>query len=136
MLSCFPDSDRLGVGLSALCAAHCLVMPAAVSLLPLWPTLQTMHAWAHPLLLLLILPVVVAALRRDSGTGYVAPRALLGVGFLFLVGAWAGHDVLGGIGERIVTVLGSVLLIAGHVRNGRVYRACAESAPSLAEPAR
>jgi len=122
------DWDRLGIGLSGLCALHCLLMPVVLSLIPLWPTLRTVNAWVHPALLVLILPVVIGALRRVRRTGHIATAALLGVGFLVLVGAWLGHDVLGAVGERIGTVLGSALLIAGHVLNWRSHRACAKSA--------
>ena len=117
------DWDRLGIGLSGLCAVHCLLTPVVLSLLPLWPTLQAVNAWVHPSLLALLLPVVVGALRRARRTGHIATVALLGSGFLVLVGAWWGHDMWGAVGERIVTVAGSALLIAGHVQNWRGHRA-------------
>ena len=122
------DWDRLGIGLSGLCAVHCLLTPVVLSLLPLWPTLQAVNAWVHPTLLVLILPVVLGALRRARRTGRVATAVLLGSGFLVLVGAWWGHDMWGAAGERIGTVAGSTLLIAGHVQNWRRHRACTNSA--------
>jgi len=128
ILSRWLDWDRLGIGLSGLCAAHCLLMPVALSLLPLWPTLQVVHTWVHSALLALMLPVLVGALRRTRRTGYVVTAALLGFGFLILVGAWWGHDVWGAVGERVGTVIGSLLLIAGHVLNWRRHRTCHEPA--------
>jgi hypothetical protein len=122
------DWDRLGIGLSGLCALHCLLMPVALSVLPLWPALQALHAWVHPALLLLMLPVLGGALHRARGTGHVTTAVLLGLGFLVLVGAWWGHDTWGAVGERIGTVTGSALLIAGHVLNWRQHRACTQSA--------
>ncbi len=122
MLARWIDWDRLGIGLSGLCAVHCLLTPVALSLLPLWPALQAVNAWVHPSLLVLLLPVVVGALRRARRTGRIATVALLGSGFLVLVGAWWGHDVWGAVGERIVTVAGSALLISGHVQNWRCHR--------------
>jgi len=128
MLSRWLDWDRLGIGLSGLCALHCLLMPVALSLLPMWSTLQVVHAWVHPTLLALMLPVVIGALRRTRHTGHVRTAALLGLGFLTLVAAWWGHDLWGAAGERIGTVAGSALLIAGHVLNWRRHRACAKPA--------
>jgi len=125
MLRRWIDWDRLGIGLSGLCAAHCLLMPMALSLLPLWPALQAVHAWVHPALLVLILPVVLGALRRTRRAGHVVTAALLGLGFLVLVAAWWGHDVWGAVGERLGTLAGSALLITGHVLNWRRHRACA-----------
>jgi len=128
MLSRWLDWDRLGIGLSGLCALHCLLMPVALSLLPMWSTLQAVHAWVHPALLVLMLPVVGGALHRARHTGHVGTAALLGLGFLTLVAAWWGHDLWGAAGERIGTVAGSALLIAGHVLNWRRHRACAKPA--------
>ncbi len=124
------DWDRLGIGLSGLCAVHCLLTPVVLSLLPLWPTLQTVNAWVHPALLVLIVPVIVGALLRAKRTGRIATAALLGSGFLVLVGAWWGHDMWGPIGERLGTVAGSALLIAGHVQNWRCHRASEHASTS------
>jgi len=38
------DWDRLGIGLSALCAVHCLLTPVVLSLLPLWHTLHALRS--------------------------------------------------------------------------------------------
>ena len=128
MLSRWLDWDRVGIGLSGLCALHCLAMPVALSLLPLWPALQAVHTWVHPVLLTLMIPVLVGALHRARSTGHVPTAVLLGLGFIILVGAWWGHDVWGAAGERIGTVMGSVLLIAGHMLNWRRHRACSQAA--------
>jgi len=127
MLRRWVDRDRLGIGLSGLCAVHCLLTPVALSLLPLWPTLQAVNAWVHPTLLLLILPVVVGALWRARRTGHVTTAALLGSGYIILVGAWWGHGHWGPTGERLGTVAGSALLICGHAQNWRRHRTCPSS---------
>ena len=75
------DWDRLGIGLSGLCAVHCLLTPVVLSLLPLWPTLQAVNAWVHPTLLVLILPVVLGALRRARRTGRIATACCSGADF-------------------------------------------------------
>jgi hypothetical protein len=120
--------DSLGIGLSGFCVLHCLLTPVALSLLPLWPAMQALSAWVHPALLVLILPVVVGASRRAVRTGRVATAGLLVGGVVVLVGAWLGHDAWGSTAERIGTVFGSALLIAGHVRNWRQHRACTQAA--------
>lgn len=110
--------DGLAIAASALCLVHCLVLPGAILLLPaaaLWMALpESLHAW----LLGLTLPVSVAALivgfRRHRQT---LPLAIAGAGSLCL--AAAVLLARSGAGETGLTVIGSALLIAGHMINRR-----------------
>ncbi len=117
--------DRLGIGLSGLCAVHCLLFPIVMALLPLWPVAESIHLWSHPVLFLLIVPTVWLALRNG---GYRHRRvSLLLLGGLATVGV-AGllHDWTGIVasewGEALITLTGSVLLINGHWLNYRSHR--------------
>lgn len=105
----------MGIGISGLCAIHCLFFPVALALLPLWPVGDIIHDWTHPILFVLIVPTVVFAIKH----GYKVPHVpLLLYSGLIIVGlAWLLHGWLGSWGEALVTLAGSALLVAGHWKN-------------------
>lgn len=112
--------DRLGIGLSGLCAVHCLLFPVAVALLPLWPLADAIHTWTHPVLFLLIAPTVWLALRGKARRPEVAAPLLGGLAVIAL--AWFLHEWTGRWGEALITLAGSLLLIRGHWLNYRSHR--------------
>lgn len=119
--------DRVAIGLSGVCAVHCLITPLALVALPVaagaWLGGESFHLW----LLLLILPLSTTALtlgcRRHKDMAVmllgIAGMALLVLAVLLPV-EWLGEN-----GERALTLAGSAALIAGHVRNFRMCRASA-----------
>ncbi len=112
--------DRLGIGISGLCAVHCLFFPVAIALLPLWPTAEAIHDWTHPILFILIVPTVIYALRDGAKDRRIAVLLYLG---LIVVGlAWLLHDWIGDIGEASVTMAGSSLLVTGHWFNYQYHK--------------
>lgn len=112
--------DRIGIWLSGLCALHCLVVPVALALLPLWPVALRWHDWAHVAFAVLLVPVTLVAMwgahRRERPWGI--PFSL-GLGLLLVLLAIAARASLGEVGETLVTLTGSILLITGHWRNWR-----------------
>ena len=122
--------DRIAIGLSGVCAIHCLITPLVLVALPVaagaWLDGESFHLW----LLLLILPLSTTALtlgcRRHKDMAVmllgIAGMALLLLAVFLPVG-WLGEN-----GERALTLAGSATLIAGHVRNFRMCRASACSA--------
>ena len=110
--------DRAGVVLSGLCAAHCLLMPVTLATLPLWPAASDAHAWLHPLFAVLLVPVTLFALRGRR-QGDHATALLLGVGLVIVLAATLAHGALGRTSELVAMLLGSGLLVAGHLRNAR-----------------
>lgn len=104
--------------LSGLCAVHCLLMPLALAALPLWPVASDAHAWLHPVFAVLLVPVTVFALKGRRH-GDRATVLLLGSGLFVVVLATLAHDLLGRTSEVAAMLLGSGLLVAGHVRNVR-----------------
>lgn len=121
--------DRLGIGVSGLCAVHCLLMPVLLSALPLWPALHAVQAWLHPAFIVLLVPIAyqaARAARRGRRSTWVP--LLLGLGLAAITLAWLGHDLLGRVGETAMTLAGSALLIAGHWQNWQAHRArCADA---------
>ncbi|ARA91824.1 MAG: MerC domain-containing protein [Bacteroidetes bacterium] len=118
--------DRIGIALSGLCIVHCLLLPVALAVAPLWSALAAVHDGFHLVLAVLLVPTTVLAVR--SGYRQHRDRGVLGLlssGLAIIVAAaLLGHDVLGDGWGTGLTLIGSVLLIAGHWRNWQRRRAC------------
>ena len=116
--------DKISIGLSALCAVHCLVLPIVAGLLPALAAATASHSHFHVLMLVLVIPLSGLAL----GTGWLRHRdgiilalGLCGIGLL-TIAVTVGHDLLGHEGERWATLAGSFILATGHYRNFRRCR--------------
>lgn len=107
--------DRLGIGLSGLCAIHCLLVPVFVSLIPLWPAFEEFHEYTHLVFFLAIAPAVILSVKNRKQLKAVS--GYLFVGLVIIFAAWFFNDKLGDIGEAGVTLAGSMLLIRGHWLN-------------------
>ena len=119
-----PLLDKFAVGLSASCAAHCLLLPVAIVVLPGLSTAFVADEFFHQLLLLLVIPTSVIALTlgcRKHGRWHLALCGLVGLAMLIFA-ALFGHNVVGETGERFVTVLGSAVIACGHLRNHYLCR--------------
>ena len=114
--------DRLGIGLSSVCAIHCLLVPVFVSLIPLWPALEHVHEFTHLVFFLAIAPTVVLSLKRLHANKWVSFYLISGTLIIFL--AWFFNSQLGEYGEAGVTLIGSLLLITGHWINYRAKVLC------------
>jgi|TARA_B110000238_G_scaffold162056_1_gene176258 hypothetical protein len=113
-------SDKLAIGFSIVCVAHCLVLPILLILLPPFSGLfalddEMFHQW----MLYAVLPISIAALMM----GYLHHRSFkvfvvgsIGLALIILSTA-LGHDVLGNTGEVVLSMLGSMIIAFGHFRN-------------------
>lgn len=108
--------DKLGATLSFLCLIHCLVWPWLVMLTPfLAMTDDITHRW----LFILLAPIAVIA----SVNGYAMHHQLKACLLILLGLAIVGLPVfieMAHVPETIITVFGSLLLMAGHVFNRRM----------------
>ncbi len=108
--------DRLAIGLSALCAAHCITTAVVVAAVASFG-----GVFLNPLLheIGLVLAIVLGALALGAGVlrhGYMAPFAT----GCFGLGMMAGALTLGhGDGELVATLVGLMVLALGHDLNGR-----------------
>ena len=116
--------DRSAIFLSVICAMHCLAVPLSVVMVPMASAYWFVDEHLHFLLLYLVLPTSALAIglgcRRHRTFGVIAWGSA-GLGFLVL-GALLGHDRLGELGEKGLTLLGAGLVVVAHVHNFRLCR--------------
>ncbi|HBX67117.1 MAG: hypothetical protein CL670_06075 [Balneola sp.] len=107
--------DRMGIGLSGLCAIHCLLVPVFVSLIPLWPAIEEFHEYTHLIFFLAIAPAVILSIKNRKDLKAISGYLFVGLAIIFV--AWYFNHQLGDYGEAGVTLVGSSLLIRGHWLN-------------------
>jgi hypothetical protein len=116
--------DQLAVGLSGLCLLHCLLLPAAIAVLPLSGLFAGDHL--HAQMLIIVLPVSLIALtlgcRRHRDTSVIA-WGLAGL-LLLVIGGTFAHSYFGIVADRLLTIGGSITLAIAHYRNSRLSRSC------------
>lgn len=108
--------DRAGLGLSALCAAHCLTTAIALTALASFGGILL-----SPLIheIGLMLAIIVGALALALGVlrhGYLAPFATGSFGLGIMAGALSLPH---GDGEMLATLIGVAILALGHDLNYR-----------------
>lgn len=115
-------ADRAAIGLSGLCAVHCLLMPVAITLVPAVGGLglgdEAFHLW----MVVVVIPISIYALLSGCRQHKRFSVPALGfTGLAVLVAALIfGHD-LGEVAERALTLAGALLIAWSHLMN---YRFC------------
>mgnify|MGYP001246316184 CR=1 FL=1 len=117
-------ADKSAIGLSFLCALHCLLLPAAIVLYPTTLGFLPGDESVHFVLLFVVIPISAYALIKGGKVHKSRKVFITGIsGLLVLVAAVIlGHDMLGEIGEKILTVLGSIIVIIAHAQNHFICR--------------
>lgn len=116
--------DRLAITLAGACGIHCLLTPVFLIAFPILAGSffagEAFHYW----MLGATLPATTVAAflgcrrHKDVRVGVLAAS---GLAILFMA-VFLGHDVAGEAGERIMTVVGGIVLATAHVRNFRLCR--------------
>ena len=111
--------DKSSVGLSTVCAVHCLLMPVAVVMLPSLAALPFADERFHVRLVFFVLPLSALAPTLGCRKHRSWPVESVGiVGLVLLVGAaLGGHDLFGELIEKSATVIGAGLVALSHVMN-------------------
>ena len=108
--------------LSGLCVVHCLALPFLVVLLPFLGQFTDDHL--HAELLIVVIPVSVVALafgfrkHRQAGIVFAGAIALA----IITISGTVAHSTFGLLADRLLTVIGSILLAVTHYRNFRLSR--------------
>ncbi|MDU0353734.1 MerC domain-containing protein [Paraglaciecola aquimarina] len=113
-------ADRSAIILSSLCLIHCLVLPVILVLLPTLTSVaffsdERFHTWLLYGVIPISLFAVVLGYFHHRNRSVVLVTSI-GMSVLILV-ALLGHDVFGEQGEIVASVLGSILVAYGHIRN-------------------
>lgn len=123
MASTSAKFDKAAIGISALCVAHCLLLPVGFALLPSMALLAILgDELFHLLLVALVLPTSIVALTlgcQRHKNWQVFGLAAAGLLILCFTAVF-GHDYLGEALEKISTVMGASLVAASHVQNFRL----------------
>ena len=117
--------DKAGIVCSGACAVHCMIVPMIAFSAPALIS-HFENEWVHILLILLIVPIAgVSFYRHKKIHGHTKPLRLGIVGGSLLIGAVVCEKIFGmeikGL-EMTLTILGSVLLISGHLFNMRYLK--------------
>jgi hypothetical protein len=113
--------DNAAIGASALCLVHCLILPVAIMILPFLAAALEYSEWFHVAFLGFAAPSSLYALLsgiRIHGQSKPLAYGVTGLAFL-LLGLLLDDRA---IYEMLATVVGSGLLIAGHIQNLRLRR--------------
>jgi len=112
-------TDSLAISLSLLCVVHCLFVPSFIILAPSFLTFSFNNELIHYLILALAIPFSLFALI----SGHKAHKKLsflfmgvLGLSILLLAVIY-GETVFGEIGEKGLTLLGSIIVVFSHFKN-------------------
>ena len=117
--------DKAAISLSVTCALHCVLLPVGLVLVPSIASLPFGDENFHRGLVFLVLPMSLVALtlgcrRHRQWSAFCV--GVVGVSIL-LATALYGHDLMGESLEKTTTVIGSSLVIVGHLLN---FRRCRE----------
>jgi len=116
--------DKLAITISGLCIAHCLIIPALIvlapSLITLGLTSESFHLW----MVMAVIPSSIYALVlgcKKHAKIYIVVIGALGLSCLLLA-LLLSPILLNEIGEKILTVIGALLIVFSHVKNFKLCR--------------
>ncbi|MBU2893198.1 MerC domain-containing protein [Colwellia sp. D2M02] len=112
-------SDKIAIGISLLCLAHCLALPLLIILLPSIAQLSLEQETYHYAMVLIVVPISCYALILGYKKHNKISVLLIGVvGLIFLVLAvLLGEEKIGSLGEKTMTVIGSIIIAYSHYKN-------------------
>lgn len=124
-----PALDVMGISLSVLCALHCILPPLLLVMVPTLALDPEAIEALRPVFIALVLPLALISLtkgRRLHHNNAPLRFAFLGCSLL-IIGAFVHepHWL-----EIVITVSGSVLVIASHAQNFRLCKLCPQCGPS------
>lgn len=111
--------DKTAIGLSFICAVHCLLVPVVLVIVPSFATSTLVDEQFHLWMLIAVIPTSLLALTL--GCKQHKNMNVLAVGILGLItlalATLFGHDLLGETGEKAASLVGASLIALGHIRN-------------------
>lgn len=119
-------ADKTAISLSFICAIHCLALPLILVMLPASTAFNLDDEAFHLWMLVAVVPISLYALTLGCKKHKKAGVMVLGtVGLVILISpAWLGHDIVGETGEKILSVIGALIMALGHLIN---HQLCSQS---------
>ena len=117
-------NDRLAMALSSACAIHCFLTPSFVLLTSGLISFSFDNELVHNLILFVAVPISLYALISGYSNHkifYLLPIGLVGLTALVLAVAM-GETLLGELGEKSLTLIGSFLVVFAHFKNHQVCK--------------
>ena len=118
-------NDKLAMVLSSACAIHCFLTPSFVLLTSGLISFSFDNEFLHNLILYLAVPISLYALISGNANHkiyYLLPVGIIGLSLLVLA-VFLGEAFLGELGEKYLTLTGSIIVVYAHYKN---YKACKE----------
>lgn len=117
-------TDKFAIGLSMMCAIHCLALPFLLALLPSLAALQLDNEAFHLWMVVAVLPTSIYALTlgcKQHKRYRLLILSAIGLAMLFM-GLLLGEAIIGEAGEKILSVTGAGFVAVGHWFNYRLCR--------------
>jgi len=112
-------TDKVSIGLSTLCAIHCLVLPLLLLLLPSLVGTQLASEAFHSWMLIAVIPTSIYALTMGCKKHKRLQFLVIGMSGLVLLSSpvFLGHEIVNEFSEKILTLLGAGLMVLAHWMN-------------------
>lgn len=110
--------------LSLVCVAHCFFVPSFIILTSSFLSFSIDNEFIHKAIVLIAVPVSIYALTlgyRNHKTTSFIPAGIFGL-LTLIVAVLLGENILGELGERGLTLFGSVVIAYSHFRNHQVCK--------------
>ena len=117
-------SDKLAMTLSSACAIHCFFSPTFLLLTSGLFSFSFDNEFVHNLILFLAIPVSLYALISgftNHKTVYFLTIGIFGL-FVLILAVALGESFLGELGEKTLTLVGSILVVYAHFKNHQVCK--------------
>ena len=117
-------SDKFAISLSLVCVAHCFFVPSFIILSSSLYVSAIDNEFVHNLILFFAVPISLLALSLGYKNHGKALYFLVGlIGLVILCGAvFIGEQLYGETGERLFTLVGSLLVVFAHYKNHQVCK--------------
>ena len=123
MLKTRMPSDRIAMGLSFACVLHCFLAPSLIVLSYGVSSFNIESELIHYLIIMLTVHISIFALtlgyKNHKGVSFFV-TGVIGISVLILA-VIMGEDILGDVGEKGLTLVGSIIVVYAHYSN---YRTC------------
>tara|TARA_B100000003_G_C10863178_1_gene343886 strand:+ start:664 stop:1068 length:405 start_codon:yes stop_codon:yes gene_type:complete len=116
-------TDKLAISLSAICVLHCLFMPSFLILSSWFAAFSIDNEFIHYAILTVAIPVSAFALIKGFKNHKKLSYFVYGFFGLFLLAfAVLAAGITGEIGEKSLTLLGSLFVIYAHYKNHQICK--------------